>query len=235
MSIFKFKKFDIEQDGCAQKVGTDSMVLGAHVVHDNPKRILDVGTGNGILALMMAQKFDKSEITGVEIQKACFIVAQSNFQQSIFYNRLHALNSDFVHTAFSDKFDLIISNPPFFEKSMESASNERTISRHQSTLKIDDLIAIAATNLNVNGALWLVVPNENSRKLVVKSKESGLKLSRKINVFGKPLLHKRDILVFVKTTKDLKVSEENFTIRSINDSYTQEYKAKTRDFHYAAL
>jgi tRNA1Val (adenine37-N6)-methyltransferase len=235
MSLFKFKKFDIEQEGCAQKVGTDSMVLGSFVNHDNPKRILDIGTGNGILALMMAQKFEDAEITGVEIQDVCFTVAQSNFHNSNFEHRLHALNADFNSYEFTKKFDLIVSNPPFFENSMQSSSNERTISRHQSNLKISDLLAIAADNLMLNGVIWLIIPKESSGELIDKSEECGLKLFRRINIYGKPLLHKRDILAFIKTSDTIDSTQEDFTIRSNIGEYTDQYKAMTFDFHYRAL
>lgn len=235
MSLFKFKEFDVEQDGCAQKVGTDSMVLGAFVTHDNPKRILDVGTGNGVLALMMAQEFKFSKITGIEIQEVCSVVAKSNFEQSNFKGRLELINADFNNFHFSEKFDLIISNPPFFENATHSSNSGRTISRHQSSLKLNDLVTIAANNLNENGAFWMIVPKESSGELINDSVKCGLKLFRKINVFGKPLLHKRDVLAFVKTEAEVISSNSRFVIRSNEGSYTDEYKVKTLEFHHPAL
>lgn len=231
MSTFKFKEFDIEQDGCAQKVGTDSMVLGAHIDHKTPKKILDIGTGNGVLALMMAQKFEGAQISGVEIQQECAKVAQSNFMNSQFKDRLKVVNADINHFEVSEKFDLIVSNPPFFENALPSSNKERTIARHQSSLRLSDLIFLAEKKMNLNGAFWLIVPKESSPQLIDKSVECGLKLIRMINVFGKPLLHKRDILVFIKTNTILNVKQEAFTIRSNNGEYTDEYKAMTFGFH----
>ena len=235
MSLFKFKEFDVEQEGCAQKVGTDSMVLGAFVTHDHPEKILDVGTGNGVIALMMAQKFKSSKITGIEIQEACCSVARSNFENSIFKNRLELLNADFNNFNSSEKFDLILSNPPFFENATLSSNNARSISRHQSSLKLFDLVSIAAGNLSENGALWIVVPKENTVELISGAEKSGIKLFRRISVYGKPQLHKRDILAFVKTEKGQATFESIFTIRSNEGLYTDEYKAKTLEFHYPAL
>ncbi len=235
MSTFKFKEFNIEQDGCAQKVGTDSMVLGAYVNHENPKTILDIGTGNGVLALMMAQKFERALISGVEIQQECAEVAQSNFKNSQFKDRLKIVNADINHFEVSEKFDLIVSNPPFFENAMPSSNKERTIARHQSSLRLSDLIFLAGNKLNLNGAIWMIVPKESSPQLIDKSVECGLKLFRTISVFGKPLLHKRDILVFVKTKAILNAKQEVFTIRSNNGGYTDEYKAMTFDFHYSPV
>lgn len=236
MSVFNFKKFDIKQEGCAQKVGTDSMVLGAYVDHKNPKAILDIGTGNGVLALMMAQKFESAIISGVEIQEECAEVAKSNFKNSKFEDRLKLVNADINDIDESEKFDLIVSNPPFFENAMPSSSKERTIARHQSNLKLNDLINIAGNNLNFNGAIWLIIPKESSRDLIKKSEENGLKLFRRISVFGKALLHKRDILAFVRTNNiTIKSKEEVFTIRSNSGEYTDEYKAMTRDFHFSQL
>lgn len=235
MSIFKFQKFDIEQNGCAQKVGTDSMVLGAFVDYDNPKRVLDIGTGNGILALMMAQKFETAQIMGVEIQKECSYVALSNFKNSEFYERLSIVNADVKDYSFKDKFDLIVSNPPFFENDMISSNMERTTARHQSSLTLGQLINVAANNLNVDGSIWLIVAEESSKNLIEKSLEHKLKLSRKISVYGKPFVHKRDILVFVKTKESIDFIHEEFTIRTSTGEYTDEYKSKTIDFHHSRL
>lgn len=227
--------FDVEQEGCAQKVGTDSMVLGASVNHYNPKRILDIGTGNGVIALMMAQKFEKSEITGIEIQKACSAVAKSNYNNSIYSDRLDLLNADFIDYQFSDKFDLIVTNPPFFENSTESLNTERNISRHQSTMKLKDLLSTAANNLNFNGAIWLIVPKESSDELITKSSEFDLSLFQRIRVFGKPHIHKRDILVFIKTEVTSTFTNQSFTIRDAEGNYTEEYKTRTIDYHYYQL
>lgn len=235
MSIFKFKKFDIEQDGCAQKVGTDSMVLGAFVDHIKPKTILDIGTGNGILALMMAQKFENALITAVEIQEECAEVAQSNFRNSRFKNRLDTINADVNDFEASENFDLIVSNPPFFKNATPSSKIERTMARHQSSLNLEQLLRFAINNLSFNGAIWLVLPEERSLEIIDKATGSGLKLSRRIRVFGKPSVHKRDILVFVKTGNSINPVLETFTIRTSNGAYTDEYKSKTIEFHHSRL
>lgn len=235
MSIFKFKKFDIEQSGCAQKVGTDSMVLGAFVDHKNPKRILDIGTGNGVLALMMAQKFENALIFGVEIQEKCAEVARINFKNSQFKNQLNVVSSDINDFEVSEKFDLIISNPPFFENATPSVRMERTTARHQSSLKLNQLLGFAANNLSLNGVLWLILPEETSVNLIEEATVSGLKLSRRIKIFGKPTKHKRDILVFVKTNSYVRAARETFTIRSSSGVYTDEYKSKTIEFHHSRL
>jgi len=235
MPIFKFKKFDIEQEGCAQKVGTDSMVLGAFVDHENPTRILDIGTGNGVLALMMAQKFTNAMISGVEIQQKCAEVAQFNFRNSQFKDRLNAVNVDVNDFESLEKFDLIVSNPPFFENATPSVKPERTMARHQSNLKLDQLLNFALNNLNINGAMWLILPENSSSSLEDEAIVRGLKLSRKIKVFGKPTIHKRDVLVFEKTDNSLTPTLDTFTIRTSSGGYTDEYKAKTIEFHHSRL
>jgi tRNA1Val (adenine37-N6)-methyltransferase len=235
MSVFKFKKFNIEQEGCAQKVGTDSMVLGSFVDSHNPSKILDIGTGNGALALMMAQKFKNAFVTGVEIQESCCSTAQINFSNSPFKDRLRLLNADINDCQYFEEFDLIISNPPFFSNDMVSSSHSRTIARHQSTLTLLDLLRIAADSMCVNGEMWIIVPKESSEDLIDKSVSYGLKLSRIINVFGKPTFHKRDILVFVKTSESISPVKEGFTIRDSQGQYSEDYKAKTILFHHTRL
>lgn len=235
MSVFKFKKFDVAQDGCAQKVGTDSMVLGAFLEYKNPKNIVDIGTGNGTLALMAAQKFGQSNIIGVEIEQECAAVAQYNFNNSIFRSRLKVVNQDINDYVFSEQCDLIISNPPFFENAMLSDQEERSTARHQSKLKLIDLIDIASNNLTFRGELWLIVPNDISENLIKSSLNKVFPITKRIKVFGKPGNHKRDILVFTRTNQDMLCDELDFTIRNSDGQYTDEYKIKTIDFHHALL
>ena len=235
MSVFRFKEFDIEQQGCAQKVGTDSMVLGAFVEYNDPNRILDIGTGNGVLALMMAQKFRNAEITGVEIQKGCAELAQYNFKNSQFKNRVHVLNADVNKCEFTKKFDLIISNPPFFENAMESYRIERTTARHQTSLNLFQLMNFAKNNLNPQGAIWFIVPHESTKKLMDYANECDLMITQKIEIFGRTSHHKRDILVFVKINNTSSCNSQSFTIRDSEGNYTEEYKAKTIDFHHSRL
>lgn len=236
MSLFKFKEFDIEQSGCAQKVGTDSMVLGAFVDHINPDRILDIGTGNGVLALMMAQKFENAFITGVEIQEGCAEDALTNFKNSQFNRRLEVVNEDINSFQVSDEFDLIVSNPPFFINATPSARIERNVARHQSSLNVKQILDFASDSLSLNGALWLVLPVESYSVIKEELNGNGLVLSQRIKVFGKPKVHKRDILVLKKTDhSSVAPVVESFIIRSLEGEYTEEYKLKTFDFHYSQL
>lgn len=236
MAIFKFKHFDIEQDGCAQKIGTDTMVLGAFVEHDFPENILDIGTGNGALALMAAQKFSTANIEGVEIQSKCALTANYNFKNSVYSSRLKVVNMDFNrYSTNSKKFELIISNPPYFRNDFGAPESSRLISRHQSKLKLESLIEIASKLLTNEGAIWLIVPNINSDEVINLALKANLKLIRKIRVFGKPYSHKRDILTFRKTAKKEELVVEDFTIRTLQGDYTDEYKSKTFEFHHSLL
>jgi tRNA1Val (adenine37-N6)-methyltransferase len=114
MSIFKFKQFEVDQAGCAMKINTDGVLLGASANHPAPKIILDIGTGTGVIALMLAQRFPSANIHAVEIDEQAAETAGKNFQLSVFNDRLTINNIAIEQYSHSGQFDLIVYNPPFF-------------------------------------------------------------------------------------------------------------------------
>ena len=125
MSIFKFKQFEVDQTGCAMKINTDGVLLAALVESDNPKNILDVGTGTGVLALMMAQRFPKAYVEAVEIDEQASATAKQNFHLSVFSNRLTVHNMAIEYYNPTEQFDLINSNPPFFVNDLKNAEQKK--------------------------------------------------------------------------------------------------------------
>lgn len=235
MSVFKFKTFDVKQNDCAQKVGTDAMVLGAHIEANSPENILDVGTGTGVIALMMAQKFPKATVCGVEISESCSRTAKGNFIRSPFSDRMKLFNVDFKNFEPNQLFDLIVSNPPFFKNSTYSPSQERTNSRHETTLTLGKLIFKANKLMSINATFWLIVPQDRCEEVETIAKQRELKLSERIEVCGVKGKVVRNILVFKKVSDLLKVETSSFTIRNEDGSYTNQYKAKTKEFHFNTL
>lgn len=235
MSVFKFKEFDVIQENCAQKVGTDAMVLGALVDHEFPKNILDIGTGTGVIALMLAQKYSDAHVEGVEISKECADTAKMNFINSPYKERLELIHTDF-NTFTSDKtYDLIVSNPPFFKNSTHSPYLERTNSRHESTLKLENIISRAYELMNKNATLWIIIPNERSKEVEFIAKQNNLELTKQIKIFGVELKQVREILVLKKIHSSTEVIKSNFTIRNVDGTYTDQYKSKTKEFHFKTL
>ena len=124
---FRFKQFNIVQENAAMKVGTDSVLLGSWAPSTNPKRILDIGTGTGILALMLAQRFSRAELIAVELDRDALVDAEFNVAHSNWSERISVLQGDFMDLSFSNHFDLILSNPPYFPADTFSPVAKRSL------------------------------------------------------------------------------------------------------------
>ena len=233
MSIFKFKKFDVNQTNAPQKIGTDAMVVGALVKTNNPKTILDVGTGCGVIALMLAQNYPDAQITGLDIDEQAVLQAQTNFENAHFSNHFEALHQNFLEYTPEHQLDLIVSNPPYFNSKMPSADQQRSLARHEDSMSLRDLINHSAELLNENGELWIIVPSERTEDLI--NEKLRLYLSKRIQIYGKPNRHVRDVLVFSKHENELMTNLVELTIRNEEGHYTEEYKELTIDFHYNVL
>lgn len=158
-TFFKYKQFTVEQGITAQKVCTDSSLFGAIINPNNPKRILDIGTGTGVLALMIAQK-TLSEIVAVEIEENAVKQACQNFEKSKWSSRLRVLHTDiadFMCDA-EDKFDLIISNPPFFQNNFKSSLKSKKLARHNERLSLSLLAKSVERLLSQDGDFWVLLP-----------------------------------------------------------------------------
>ena len=156
---FEFRQFTIHQDRCAMKVGTDGTLLGAWAstsVADG--RILDVGTGTGLIALMMAQRFPESRVTAVEIDAAACEQAAENVMASPFASRIRCIQTDIADFTDEAGFDAIVSNPPYFVLSLQCPDNQRTLARHTATLSYESLMKSAYRLLKDSGRFSLIVP-----------------------------------------------------------------------------
>lgn len=174
MSTFKFKQFEVDQSGCAMKINTDGVLLAALAESENPTKILDIGTGTGVLALMMAQRFPEAKVHAVEIDEQASATARKNFQLSVFNERLAISNVAIEQFSSAEKFDLIISNPPFFVNDLKNAEEKKGIARHASERFFEDLIAKTDAVLTKSGCFWFVLPIKQADFLIAKAKELNL-------------------------------------------------------------
>lgn len=162
--MFRFKQFSIHQDRCAMKVGTDGVLLGAWA--QGGQRILDIGTGTGLIALMMAQRYPEAEVTGIDIDQEAVQQAQENIVRSPFKDRVEAVHSSLQdYTSLASSFNSIVSNPPFFVDSLPAPDRQRTIARHTNTLTYRDLMQSAYQLLSDEGELSLIIPFDYRRRL----------------------------------------------------------------------
>ncbi len=155
---FHFKKFTIRHDKCAMKVGTDGVLLGAWVAGHTARHVLDVGTGSGVIAVMLAQRFPQIRIMGLELDPSAAAQASENMKGSPWANRLQAKQAHFLKWATETHFDLIVSNPPYFENALKSGVENRDMARHTTDLTVNALLDRSAGLLHKNGRLGMVLP-----------------------------------------------------------------------------
>jgi len=231
-NYFKFKQFTIYQNNCAMKVGTDGVLLGAFADVKNCSSILDIGTGTGLIALMLAQK-SEAKITAIEIDKDAYEQAVYNVENSKFSNNINVINSpiqDFAKTEIQ-RFDLIISNPPFFQHHLKSGNKKKDIARHSESLTYNELIISAKSLLNNEGRFCVIIPKDDEEYFTELCNKTMLYLSRKLNI--KPTPKKEIKRVILEFCFDNKKTERTELIIEINGrhNYSEEYKKLTKDYY----
>lgn len=234
MSIFQFKQFSIDQDRCAMKVGTDGVLLGAWTPLENhPFSILDIGTGTGIIALMLAQRSHAEQIDALEIDEDTYEQATDNFENSPWNDRLfcfHAGLDEFVEEP-EDEYDLIVSNPPFYAEDYKSSNDQRDLARFQDAMPFEDLIEAAALLLSENGIFSVIIPFKEEEKFLALANEHELYPLKITHVKGTPTSEiKRSLLAFSRIeTNNFPIDE--LIIETARHIYTPEYIALTKDFY----
>jgi tRNA1Val (adenine37-N6)-methyltransferase len=230
---FEFKQFRIEQHKAAMKVGTDGVLLGAWTPLEDAKRILDVGTGTGLIALMLAQRSD-AEIDAIEIDESACEEAKFNFEQSDWSNRLHVYHSDFhLFADFSHEFyDLIVSNPPFFINSLKTKNEALSIARHNSKLSFNQLVSGTRKLLNSSGRLCVIIPFASCTEFRECARLAGFYLRNQTSVIPKSgKAPKRVLLEFTLQPNFPTINE--LAILDENGVYTNNYKSLTSPFYPA--
>ena len=232
--MFQFKHFFVEQDRCAMKIGTDGVLLGAWTpIENNPFSILDIGTGTGIIALMLAQRSGAQQIDALEIDEEAYEQATDNFENSPWNDRLfcfHAGLDEFVEEP-EDEYDLIISNPPFYSEDYKSNNNQRDLARFQDAMPFEELIEAADLLLSENGIFSVIIPFKEEEKFIQIAKEFELYPLKITRVKGIPNGEtKRSLLAFSREiTPDF--PEDELIIETSRHIYTPEYIALTKDFY----
>ncbi len=228
MANFRFKQFVIEQDRCAMKVGTDGVLLGAWA--QGGKRILDIGSGTGLISLMMAQRFPEAQVVGIDMDLDACEQARENVLVSPFAGRVEIL-----HRRLQDYedgvFDAIVSNPPFFVNSLKNPDSKRTMARHADSLPFYDLFKGVKRMLSAEGIFSAIVPVEVLEQFVAESCVLGFYLIRKCGVKTvdrKP--PKRYLLSFAK--RRMERMEDSVVVMSDSTGNRSPWYAKiTEDFY----
>lgn len=226
---FSFKQFTIYHDKCAMKVGVDGVLLGAWTEVTDARRILDIGTGTGLIALMLAQRSNNSTVVGIDIDPDAVLQARENVLQSPWAGRVEVLHCPLQE--FTGGFDLIVSNPPYFVNSLKAPSEIRTLARHTETLTHRELIENAAKLLNPGGRVCLVLPVNEGVQCVGLASDVGLCCSKMVRVFPKPGKEaKRLLLEFSSKMTDC--TETELTVEGeVRHHYSPEFTALAKDFY----
>jgi tRNA1Val (adenine37-N6)-methyltransferase len=232
MSIFKFKQFEVDQAGCAMKINTDGVLLGASANHPAPKTILDIGTGTGVIALMLAQRFPEALIHAVEIDGQAAETAEKNFQLSVFNDRLSIHHEAIEKYSHSGQFDLIVSNPPFFVNDLKSEEFRKGIARHADEDFFSMLVKKSSALLADEGMIWLILPVKQADEVIGIAAHYNLSLVERVHIHSdqhKPTF--RQMICLKKGEAVLK--ESDFYIYASLKEHTAEYKELLKDFFLA--
>lgn len=228
---FEFKQFRIEQEKAAMKVGTDGVILGAWTSVDNASHILDVGTGTGLIALMLAQRCNAS-IDAVEIDAAAYGEAKFNFGQSSWKERLRIFHSDFntFSKEYVQLYDLIVCNPPFFVDSLKTSDPQLAIARHNGSMTFDQLIQGSVKLLKDKGRLTVIIPLESFDEFRETARLQGFYLHQHCNVISKSgRLISRVLLEF--SLLPGYASKNEILIQNELGQFTDQFKALTGEYY----
>jgi tRNA1Val (adenine37-N6)-methyltransferase len=232
--MFQFKQFSVEQDRCAMKIGTDGVLLGAWTpIENNPFSILDIGTGTGIIALMLAQRSAAVQIDALEIDEDAYEQATDNFENSPWNDRLfnfHAGLDEFIDEP-EEEYDLIVCNPPFFSEDYKSSNEQRDLARFQDAMPFEDLIEAAALLLSEKGIFSVIIPFKEESTFLALAKDYELFPIKITRVKGTPTSEiKRSLLAFIRNEIiDFPIDE--LIIETARHIYTPEYIFWTKDFY----
>ncbi|MDL2215199.1 methyltransferase [Dysgonomonas sp. OttesenSCG-928-M03] len=230
---FKFKKFTVYHDKCAMKVGTDGVLLGIWTELSDCNTILDIGTGSGLIALILAQRSEgrNTSIDAIDIDRSAILQAMENVEHSPFENIFCVHNSIQEYAPrCNKKYDLIVSNPPYFSSSLLSPDEQRTLARHSTALDISDFIFASRSLLSERGRISLIFPYTEKNTLIDIAQNAGLSASRITTVYPTPAsLPKRVLIEFTLADQELK--ETQLIIEKERHVYSPEFTELAKDFY----
>ncbi len=232
-NYFRFKQFVVNQDKTAMKVGTDGVLLGvlANVNQQQPMHILDIGTGTGLIALMLAQRFSLSEIDAVEIDTDASEQAFSNFQLSPFANRLHIINSDISDYTPKKHYDLIVSNPPYFVNSLKAPNKQRTTARHTDTLSFSALATAVQRLLSSDGKCCIIIPSDVYENVVSIFFQHRLYVQQAVFISHNSTKKAKRVVVSFITEPCTEVDKSELYIEQTAGVYSAEFQKLVEPFY----
>nr|WP_121271588.1 methyltransferase [Pedobacter schmidteae] len=231
-NAFKFKQFEVDQAGCAMRINTDGVLLGAIATKHNAARILDIGTGTGVIALMLAQRFPRAFVDAVEIDESAAIAASRNALNAPFANRLKVIHTAIEQYICADRYDLIVSNPPYFVNDLKNPEHRKGIARHADSVFFEEMLRQVAGLLTKDGCFWFILPVKQAINTVAIAASYGLFPSSVIHLHsdeGKPEIRQIVCLDY----SGVESKHQNLYIYAETGVYTAAYKLLLKDFFLA--
>lgn len=233
---FAFKQFSIAQDRCAMKVGTDGVLLGAWCLPAESRSILDIGAGTGLISLMLAQRFPEARIDAIEIDPEAAGQCRENIEASPWHERirLHPLSlQDFRESTSSSpqQYDLIVSNPPFYNATLKPDDLGRALARHKDSLPVSDIVQFAGERLSPVGSLALIFPRDYEAELMTQFALSPLHLQRICDIVSREGKAPKRRMVQLGRAASQCLEARSLFIRDTDNAYTQEYRELTDPFY----
>ncbi|WP_375561450.1 tRNA1(Val) (adenine(37)-N6)-methyltransferase [Bernardetia sp. OM2101] len=251
--MFEFKKFSINQENCAMKICTDACIFGGYIDISESKSILDIGTGTGLLSLMVAQRstHESTKITGIEIEKDAFLTAKQNFERSNYKDRLEIFHHSIqvFSEIYSSTFDHIISNPPFFLHQSKTKNKSKNLALHSEALSFDDLLNSVDKLLSENGKCDILLPAFEMDIFIKKAKNYNLFPQKKLSIYTRKeqgifrvvtrFERNNNSEKKIENEAEQKITEDNFIIYKsknendieLNRGYTDDFVELLRDFY----
>jgi tRNA1Val (adenine37-N6)-methyltransferase len=234
-SVFKFKQFSVDQTGCAMKINTDGVLLGAIANASCPETVLDIGTGTGVIALMLAQRFTEAKIDAVEIDQSAAKTAERNFESSAFKERLTNYCSGFedYFSQFPErKYDLIVSNPPFYIDSLKSPTAQKSLAKHTDIDFFEKLFKSMANHLTLNGCCWLILTVAMMEMVKLLATDNGMLVQKFINIQSY-LDSEAHRIVVCFGFDNISAESSNLSIYKAVNVYSDEYKRLLQSYFLA--
>ena len=229
---FTFKQFVVRQERCAMKVGTDGTLLGAWAeLAKADGHVLDIGTGTGLMALMMAQRYPKARVTAIDIDEMAVSQARENVARSPFADRIEVRQADVNAFESTEMFDSIVCNPPFFNHALVCPDNQRTQARHTTSLSYQQLMSAAWRLLNEEGLFSVIIPNDFFRQLESEAHLAGFFLTRVFGVRtieGKPI---KRYLIELRKNPHTEMIKKEVLIDDSPNVRSEWYRELTKDFY----
>ena len=229
---FEFKQFIVYQDRAAMKVGTDGVLIGAWAQADAPQRVLDIGCGTGLIALMVAQRWPEARIDAIDSDQNAYNQSRANFENSCWSQRLTAHLVKLQEFESEQSYDLIISNPPYFVNSLKNSDSSKSAARHTDSLSHAELLEHAARLLSDIGRFALILPADLKTELLRESQQVGLWAHRVTDVLDREDRNPIRIMVEFRKYICSQPIVDRLIIRDLtSNDYTEQYKSLTRDFY----